>query len=68
MNGKRILLSGYYCELLRTAIGDEVVDVSDFGAFLISLKDRLRGQGRQELFDEIVREEIHMFEKKDAFL
>lgn len=65
---KRILLSGAYLELLRLAVGDEIVDASDFGGFLIGLKDRLRGHGRHELFDAIVREEIHMFEAKDAFL
>ncbi len=68
MQNKRILLSGAYLELLRLAVSDEIVDASDFAGFLNGLKDRLRGQGRDELFNAIIREEVHMLETKDSFL
>jgi hypothetical protein len=70
MNGKKILISRAYLQLLAQSIGaDEVVDASDFAKFLNDLKWRLKGQqGNDELFKAIIQEEIHMFEKKDAFL
>lgn len=68
MNGKRILLSGAYLELLRAAIGNEIVDASDFPRFLNSLKDKLRHAGRDEVFNALIREEIRMFETKDELV
>lgn len=69
MNGKRILLNATYLQLLAQALpAGEIQDASDFAKFLNNLKWKLKSQGKDEIFDQLIREEIHMFETKDSFI
>lgn len=66
---KRILVSPAYLELLGRAIEPGTIhEVSDFAGFLNQLKQKLKAQGRIELFDQLIREEIHMLETVNPFI
>lgn len=66
---KGILISAKYLELLqRTFVPGEIVAVNDFGRFLDDLKWRLKKSGKDEAFNDLIREEIHMMETKDGLV
>ena len=69
MSAVRILVSGAYLDLIKQAMkpGD-IKEARDFGKFLEALKWKLKQEGRDELFNQIIREEIHMLEMSDPFV
>ncbi len=63
---KQILLSAEYLELLKAAFRPgEIIGIYDFADFLNGMKDMLRAQGKDEAFNAIIKEEVHMLETVD---
>lgn len=66
---KKILINAAYLRLIVEACEpDAIIDGSDFAGFINRLKDKLRAQGRMELLNSLIREEVHMFETEDRFI
>ncbi len=69
MSPVRILISQAYLDLIKQAMKPEdIKEARDLGKFLDGLKWKLKQEGRDELFDQMIREEIHMMETTEKFV